>query len=91
MLDKAAAFPEEAVKSDLELRSLTPGQIADLCHLQHRGEENTSEGNTIYTPLNPYRMPTFTAASSQSEDTRMDARIALMKRELEEFSGDVEK
>jgi WW domain len=36
MLEKVQAFPEQTVASDLELHSLTPGQIADLCNLQRR-------------------------------------------------------
>ncbi|KAG7364285.1 WW domain containing protein [Nitzschia inconspicua] len=36
MLEKVQAFPEQTVASDLELHSLTPGQVADLCKLQQR-------------------------------------------------------
>jgi hypothetical protein len=36
MLEKVQAFPDRTVASDLELHSLNPGQIADLCMLQQR-------------------------------------------------------
>ena len=36
MLEKAQAFPDRTTASDLELHSINPGQIADLCKLQAR-------------------------------------------------------
>lgn len=90
MMDKAAAFPEEAVKEDLELTSLTPGQIADLCHLQRAAkscDERTSGARISYSPLNPYRMSNAKAVP-ETLAARLDARIATMKRKLEEFQGD---
>jgi hypothetical protein len=87
MLDNAAAFPDQFVESDLELNSITVGQIADLCHLQHLTRncgENIPGGNISYTPLNPYRMSTMVEAHS-SESVRIDARIDSLKAQLLQF------
>jgi hypothetical protein len=89
MLDNAAAFPKQFVESDLELNNITAGQIADLCHLQHRATncgENIPGGNIAYTPLNPYRMSTKVEVIS-SETERMDARIDYLKENLQQFGG----
>jgi hypothetical protein len=85
MLNKAAAFPAETVGSELELKGITAGQIADLCHLQHQKED------IAYTPLNPYSMSTkeTPAQSSSSESERLDMRISALKKDLEQFKGDV--
>jgi hypothetical protein len=87
MLDNAVAFPDQFVESDLELSSITVGQIADLCHLQHLTRncgENIPGGNISYTPLNPYRMSTMVEARS-SESVRIDARIDTLKARLLQF------
>jgi hypothetical protein len=87
MLDNAAAFPDQFVESDLELNSITVGQIADLCHLQRLTRncgENIPGGNISYTPLNPYRMSTMVEAHS-SESVRIDARIDSLKARLLQF------
>ena len=49
MLDKAAAFGAESVAANLELKIITAGQIADLCHIQHGTKYVGS--NVAYEPL----------------------------------------
>jgi hypothetical protein len=43
MLEKVQAFPSQTLASDLELHSLTAGQIADLCRLQQRIYQHTQQ------------------------------------------------
>jgi hypothetical protein len=85
MLNKSAAFPTESIHTDLELLSITPGQIADLCHIQRRTK--TCGQNIEYTPLNPYRMSTMSAAIG-GEDERIDVQIQALKEKLKKFEGD---
>ena len=84
MLNKSAAFPSQSIDSDLELNSITPGQIADLCHIQHRSK--TSGQTMAYTPLNPFRMSVQSEAPPD-EGARIKARLAALKRKLKEFEG----
>jgi hypothetical protein len=91
MLDKTAAFPDESSPSDLELNSVTPGQIADLCHIQQRIMKGSGGGkNVSYAPLNPYTqpMPSASRGSNLGEDGRLDVRVFALKEKLEKFGGE---
>lgn len=79
MLDKAAAFPVETTASDIELNTLTPGQIADLCRIQHESVE--CGDNVAYTPLNPFRMPRNSRIDTR-EGGRLDVRLFVLKQKL---------
>lgn len=79
MLDKAAAFPTETITSDIELNTLTPGQIADLCRIQHESVE--CGDNVAYTPLNPFRMPRNSRIDTR-EGGRLDVRLFVLKQKL---------
>lgn len=79
MLDKAAAFPAETNASDIELNALTPGQIADLCRIQHESVE--CGDNVAYTPLNPFRMARNTRIETR-EGGRLDVRLFVLKQKL---------
>jgi hypothetical protein len=83
MLNKSAAFPIKTKDTDTELYSLTPGQIADLCHVQHR-TQNCGQ-NVAYTPLNPYRMSTMSSVYAD-EDERIDVQIEALKRKLNQIT-----
>lgn len=82
MLDKKAAFPDESIQADIELKSVSPGQIADLCHIQH--STNSCGPNIPYTPLNPYRMSTM-SEKEPIEASRLDARMVSLMGELEKL------
>ena len=82
MLDQAAAFTSESISTDLELHSITPGQIADLYHIQYLGE--ACGENIAYTPLNPYQM-SLTGVREEMEESRLDARIAALMAKLKKF------
>jgi hypothetical protein len=84
MLNKAAAFPSETVASDLELQNISPGQIADLCHLQRKSK--TTGQNIGYTPLNPFRLSTL-SEPDETEEARLDVRIHTLKEKLQKFGG----
>jgi hypothetical protein len=84
MLNKAAAFPSETVASDLELQNITPGQIADLCHLQRRSK--TAGQNISYTPLNPFRLSTM-SEPDEAEAARLDVRMYTLQEKLQKFGG----
>ena len=97
MLDKAAAFPEQTINSDLELHSITPGQIADLCQLQQQQQQQSSaaaafsgdknnEQIVAYTPINPYRITT-TSKTQITEKARLDVRARSLKEKLVQFGG----
>ena len=83
MLNKSAAFPSQSIRSDLEINSITPGQIADLCQIQ-RHSTNCGE-HAAYTPLNPFRMSTMGVAKL-AEGERMDMRLSALNKKLEEFA-----
>lgn len=85
MLDKSAAFPEESVASDLELNSLTVGQIADLCKIQHATD--ACGENVAYAPLNPFCMSRDNP-SQNMEEGRLDVRISALKRKLAAYVGE---
>ena len=85
MLDKSAAFPAESVASDVELNSLTVGQIADLCRIQH--ETDTCGDNLAYTPLNPYRMSGHGPFRSK-EEGRLDVRLFALNEKLAKYQGE---
>jgi hypothetical protein len=90
MLDKPASFPDESTALDLELNSVTPGQIADLCHIQQRIMKGSGGGeNVSYAPLNPYTQPMSSASQSNlGEDGRLDVRVFALKEKLEKFGGE---
>lgn len=82
MLEKAGAFPDETMASDVELNSVTAGQIADLCRIQH---ETVECGNKMaYTPLNPFRMSVKSHGGGM-EEGRLDVRLSELKRRLQKF------
>lgn len=80
MLDKAGAFPDETVASDVELNSITAGQIADLCRIQHKTVECGER--VAYTPLNPFRMSAHSHLGG-TEEGRLDVRLSALRRELQ--------
>jgi hypothetical protein len=85
MLNKAAAFPEETRDSDLELHSITPGQIADLCRLQQLVK--SSGENQAYKPLNPYTVTT-SSTPKEAEQARLDVRLRSLREKLAQYGGD---
>ena len=87
MLEKSAAFPDQTEAVDLELHSVTPGQIADLCKLQR--ESVSMRGSETYTPLNPYRLST-TKEVRQANDNRMDMRVKALHEKLKDYVSDEE-
>ena len=78
--------------SDLELTSLTAGQIADLCHIQQRTTNDRLDKDVnpfYYVPLNPYRMSQHKSTSSHM-DTLLDAggidkRLFALNATLEQY------
>jgi hypothetical protein len=82
MLDKRVAFPKETENADIEMLSITPGQIADLCKIQHR--THGCGPNVAYNPLNPYRM-SIMSEIEPIEEARMDARMSSLIDDLAKY------
>ena len=88
MLEKSAAFPAESESTDLELHTITPGQIADLCKLQR--ESVSLSGSEGYTPLNPYRLDASTKEVKKTDDDRLGMRVGALMEALKEYVSDEE-
>jgi hypothetical protein len=97
----AASSPSEQtqVASDLELHTLTPGQVASLCHLQRRmhlqqpqqQQQSDAPDESYaplppYTPINPFTMPiSGSVLMNRTEPGRLDVRMHSLRQELNAF------
>jgi hypothetical protein len=83
MMDKIASFPEQSEATNLELTSVSVGEISDLCYLQHIDDDGKGEP---YKPINPYTM-SVKAKRPDIEEGRIDTRLVELKKTLMNFGG----
>lgn len=81
LFDQVAAFPEQTAATDLELNGISPGQIADLCHMK---QADTHGANEAYTPLNPYTMSVL-RRPPETEQARLDVRLYELREKLNQL------
>ena len=67
----------QANKSAIEVNSLSPGQIADLCYLQRQ-----AVGHVSYAPIEPRNLH---AERPIPETARLDTRLHALYKELEKL------
>lgn len=92
MLDRMEnSFSDETGRmgsTDLELSSLSVGQIADLYHVQQHAIKERGDhhhANSFYVPFDLHRMSRYSNQLEVPEEGRIDVRLFALKVKLEPY------
>jgi len=84
LTDQLSSLPAETanheVRFRIEVDTLTPGQVADLCFLHQQAHPD----RTAYSPIDPHLLP-MNVDRPAAESTRIDTRLHVLYKELEKI------